>query len=153
MSVIWGHFTLLCFYVNKNSLRKSNILLLSNNIPLLSLNLLSSHWGPPDDVSSVVALGESLVELYITRLYIALLKVYKKKHFEGNKCSSVFLEEAAAWCVLDTVGTEVSLSVFRAGPRQGHGHLLRSTSQSPGSFSIKTRTHTQIASCTNISSH
>lgn len=50
------------FSCKQNNLHKSNVLLLSNNIPLLSLNLLSSHWG------CVVA------ELYIAQLYVVLLR-------------------------------------------------------------------------------
>lgn len=45
ISVVWEQNYFIVLSCKQNSLHKSNILLLSNNIPLLSLNLLSSHWG------------------------------------------------------------------------------------------------------------
>ena len=46
ISVIWGHDYFIVFSCKQNSLHKSNSLQLSNFIPLLSLNLLSSRLGP-----------------------------------------------------------------------------------------------------------
>lgn len=100
-------------YCKHHSLHNSSIPLLSNNISLLSLNLLSIHWGPWWCVLCY-GIRRDPLELYIALLYTVLLRVCEEKHLRKViKCNSVFLEEAAAWCVLDTVETEVSLSEFR----------------------------------------
>ena len=75
-------YVLFVFSCKQNSLHKSNILLLSNYIPLIISKSSFQTAGAPYDVSSVVALGEALDELYITQLYIALLKIYEEKHLK-----------------------------------------------------------------------
>lgn len=132
------------FSCKQNSLHKSNILLLSNNIPLIISKSPFQTIGAPHDVSSVVALGEALGELYITQLYIALLKIYEENHLKVINVTVCFRGGSRVMCVLDTLETEVPLSVFEedlgwAG--LGHALLLSSVSLSPGSFSIKTYTH------------
>ena len=139
-----GMTSSLCFHVSSKTLRNSNILQPSNNIPLLSLNLLSSRLGLWWCVVCCgIRGGFSLI--MCSQVVCCITDSLWRETFEkGYK--SMFWKGAAAWCVLDTVETEVSLWMYEedlgwAGlgcAGLGWAKLICwAPVLSPGSFSIK----------------